>query len=116
MMTTVNRTGAGAEEAILFLREADKVFAILDEAAEAPDAEIERLMADREAARKARDFKKADAIRDELLRRGIELLDTPQGTRWRRKSGASPIRRGRARWGSSRGWPGGLPCGSKRTS
>jgi len=85
MMTTVNRTGAGAPEAVAFLREADKVFAILDEAEEAPDAEIERLMADREAARKARDFKRADAIRDELLGRGIELLDTPQGTRWRRK-------------------------------
>jgi len=85
MMTTVNRTGEGAEEATLFLREADKVFAILDEPEEAPDAEIERLMADREAARKARDFKKADAIRDDLLGRGIELLDTPQGTRWRRK-------------------------------
>jgi cysteinyl-tRNA synthetase len=84
LMTTVNRTGAGAGEAIAFLREADRVFAILDEA-EAPDAEIERRIAEREAARKARDFKRADAIRDELLRRGIELLDTPQGTRWRRK-------------------------------
>jgi len=83
LMTTVNRTGAGAEEAIAFLREADGIFALLDEQ-EAPDAEIERLMAEREAARKARDFRKADAIRDDLLRRGIELLDTPQGTRWRR--------------------------------
>jgi cysteinyl-tRNA synthetase len=85
MMTTVNRTGAGAAEAILFLREADRVFAILDEEEAAPDAEIERLMQDRESARTKRDFKRADAIRDELLRRGIELLDTPQGTRWRRK-------------------------------
>ncbi|HEX5139263.1 MAG TPA: cysteine--tRNA ligase [Planctomycetota bacterium] len=85
LMTTVNRTGAGAKEAVAFLREADRVFAILDEPEEAPDAGIERLMAEREAARKSRDFKRADAIRDELLSRGIELLDTPQGTRWRRK-------------------------------
>ncbi len=85
LMTVVNRTGAGATGAVAFLREADKVFAILDEPLAAKDEEIERLMADREAARKSRDFEKADAIRDELLRRGIELLDTPQGTRWRRK-------------------------------
>ncbi|MCK6462001.1 MAG: cysteine--tRNA ligase, partial [Planctomycetes bacterium] len=85
LMTTVNRTGAGAKEAVAFLWDADRVFAILDEPEEAPDAEIDRLMADREAARKARDFKRSDAIRDELLQRGIEILDTPQGTRWRRK-------------------------------
>jgi cysteinyl-tRNA synthetase len=85
LMTTVNRTGAGAPEAIAFLRDADRVLAILDEGDEAPDVEIERLMAEREAARRSRDFKRADAIRDDLLRRGIELLDTPQGTRWRRK-------------------------------
>jgi cysteinyl-tRNA synthetase len=84
LVTTVNRTGAGVTEAIAFLREADKVLAILDEP-EGADAEIDGLMASREAARKSRDFKKADAIRDDLLRRGIELLDTPQGTRWRRK-------------------------------
>jgi cysteinyl-tRNA synthetase len=84
MVTTANRTRRGATEAIAFLREADRVFAILDERGEAPDAEIERLMAEREAARKARDFRRADAIRDELVRRGIELLDGPQGTRWRR--------------------------------
>jgi cysteinyl-tRNA synthetase len=40
----------------------------------------------RKAAKKARDFKAADAIRDELLLKGIVLEDTPQGVRWKRKA------------------------------
>ncbi|HEY6837190.1 MAG TPA: cysteine--tRNA ligase [Geobacteraceae bacterium] len=46
-------------------------------------AEIERLIAERAEARKAKDFKKSDAIRDMLLSRNIELLDGPQGTTWK---------------------------------
>ncbi|MHC4819806.1 MAG: CysS/YqeB C-terminal domain-containing protein, partial [Planctomycetota bacterium] len=48
------------------------------------DEEIERLIADRNAAREAKDFAKADAIRDRLAAQGVELLDTPQGVRWKR--------------------------------
>jgi len=40
---------------------------------------------EREAARKARDFARADALRAELLARGVELEDTPGGTRWRKR-------------------------------
>jgi cysteinyl-tRNA synthetase len=46
--------------------------------------EVERLIADREAARKARDFGKADGIRDELRQKGIALEDSKDGVRWRR--------------------------------
>ncbi len=46
--------------------------------------EVERLIADREAARKARDFGSADRIRDELRRKGIALEDSKDGVRWRR--------------------------------
>lgn len=48
------------------------------------DAEIEKLIEQRQAARKNRDFQEADRIRDELKQRGIVLEDTPQGVKWRR--------------------------------
>jgi cysteinyl-tRNA synthetase len=45
-------------------------------------AAIERLIAERTAARKARDFKRGDAIRDDLLARGVVLKDSAEGTTW----------------------------------
>jgi len=49
------------------------------------DPEIETLIQKRQEARKNKDYAAADAIRDELLEKGIVLEDTPQGVRWRRK-------------------------------
>ena len=46
-------------------------------------AEIEARIADRVAARGARDFARADEIRAALKGRGVELMDTPAGTTWR---------------------------------
>ena len=48
------------------------------------DAEIEKMIEERQAARKARDFKRADEIRDELLAQGIILEDTREGVKWKR--------------------------------
>ena len=48
------------------------------------DADIEALIEERQAARKAKDFKRADEIRDELSAKGIILEDTRAGVKWKR--------------------------------
>ena len=52
---------------------------------EIPDAGIEALIEERQAARKARNFARADEIRDQLKAMCIELMDTKQGVKWSRK-------------------------------
>ena len=49
------------------------------------EAEVESMIEQRTAAKKARDFKKADEIRNQLLDRGVVLEDTKDGVRWKRK-------------------------------
>lgn len=51
---------------------------------ESLDSEIETLIEERQAARKAKNFAEADRIRDLLKERGIELLDTRDGVKWKR--------------------------------
>ncbi|MCE7032824.1 cysteine--tRNA ligase [Lysobacter sp. GX 14042] len=54
------------------------------DAAAGDDARIQALVEERETARKARDFARADAIRDQLAAEGVLLEDTAAGVRWRR--------------------------------
>lgn len=57
---------------------------IVERKAESLDVEIEALIEERQAARKAKDFGKADEIRDRLLTMGITLKDTREGVQWKR--------------------------------
>ena len=57
---------------------------IVDKEEELLDEEIEKLIEERQAARKAKDFKRADEIRDELAAKGIILEDTREGVKWKK--------------------------------
>ena len=49
------------------------------------DSEIEALIEERKNARAQKNFKRSDEVRDELLAKGVEIKDSPQGTTWVRK-------------------------------
>ena len=55
-----------------------------EEAAASADPEIDALVEARAAAKKAKNYAEADRIRDELKAMGVEIIDTPQGTKWRK--------------------------------
>ncbi len=77
---------ATAEEraaAMAMLRHANRILDVI-EFPQAVDAEVERLIAERQADRDRRDFARADEIRQQLLAMGIQLDDTKDGTRWKR--------------------------------
>ncbi len=78
---------ADAREALDYLARFDAVFDVLHPSASAAglsDAEIEALVAERAAAKKSRDFARADQIRAELAAKGVVLEDTREGVRWKR--------------------------------
>jgi cysteinyl-tRNA synthetase len=74
--------------ALDFLARFDSIFDVLKPTAQTnaiSDAEVEAKIAERTAAKKAKNFARADQLRDELLEQGIILEDTKSGVRWKRK-------------------------------
>ena len=68
----------------LLVKLADVLGLIIDKKEEILDDEIEALIAERQAARKEKNFARADEIRDELAVKGIVLLDTREGVKWKK--------------------------------
>ena len=81
----INSSKELCEKALELIRELGLPLGILQKTTKGDlEEEIESLIAERQQARKDRNFALADKIRDELKARGIELLDTPQGVRWKK--------------------------------
>ena len=68
----------------LLVKLTDVLGLIVDKKEDILDEDIEKQIEERQAARKAKDFARADAIRDELLEKGIVLKDTREGVQWKR--------------------------------
>ena len=89
MWAAVKDTAAAKGELYATLLEMDRVLGLgfadmQEQELTISEAEIQRLIAERDAARNAKDFAAGDAIRDELKAKGIILEDSPTGTVWRR--------------------------------
>lgn len=75
-----------AEEAIQLFKRIDSVLGVMTwNWEETLPEEIQKLIVEREDARRKRDYKKADEIRAEIEKRGIILIDTKDGVKWKRK-------------------------------
>ena len=91
LVTFSNKTADG-DSSVAFLDVVLQVFEnltdvlglVVNKEAELLDSEIEQLIEERQQARKAKDFARSDAIRDELLSKGIILEDTREGVKWKK--------------------------------
>ena len=77
----------GLSSALVFIERADDILGFLPDSQEIKmdESEVEALIAERDEARKAKNFARSDEIRDILASRGIAIEDTPLGTRWKKK-------------------------------
>ena len=87
-MNDVNKLRLSKKDAsnvINLMKEFDNVLGVIDFDIKAEiSAEIKKLIDEREEARKKKDFEEADKIRGELKKKGIELIDTKEGARWKK--------------------------------
>jgi cysteinyl-tRNA synthetase len=89
---TANRLGnegklgkSQVEQSLEFLQEVDSVLAVIDFAGGSDDPDIQRLVDERNEARKRRDFPMADQLRKQLEDLGVVVVDSPTGTAWHRQ-------------------------------
>ena len=85
----INTNEASSKEFLKALKEeiimlSDICGLIVEKKQEMLDSDIEALIEERQAARKAKNFQRADEIRNELLDKGIILEDTREGVKWKR--------------------------------
>jgi cysteinyl-tRNA synthetase len=73
------------DEIVAFMKRIDSVFALLDFPGDILGEDIAALVAEREEARRLKNFTRSDEIRDTLKTKGIVLEDTPSGVMWRRE-------------------------------
>jgi cysteinyl-tRNA synthetase len=78
---------ADAGRIVAFLRDLDRVLAILDEPVEGLEPKLAALLEQRASARAAHDWAASDRLRDELAAAGVVVDDTADGQRWRRVVG-----------------------------
>ena len=82
-----SKVGKGnSKEIIEFMQKIDTVLGIFEEKEEKIDDQIQKLIDERELARKNKDFKRADEIRNQLKEKNIILEDTKDGVRWKKIS------------------------------
>ncbi|MBI2668099.1 cysteine--tRNA ligase [Candidatus Woesearchaeota archaeon] len=79
----VNKSGGG-KKTLEFLKDIDSIFNILTFEEDKLEKEITKLIEKREKARKEKNYKEADKIREELNEKGIILEDTKNGVRWKK--------------------------------
>ncbi|MBI2576684.1 cysteine--tRNA ligase [Candidatus Woesearchaeota archaeon] len=87
LMNNINKLdiGKGDAGAVLdFFGRVDQVLGILEQPDQAVDSKVKGLIQKRDNARASKDWKKADEIRELLRNEGIELMDTEQGTIWKK--------------------------------
>ena len=86
-VATRSLSSADARRAAAAIRELDTVLGILEEAGQELREDLAALLEARVVARRARDWRRSDELRDALAAAGIVVEDTPDGQRWRKAGG-----------------------------
>ena len=75
---------AQVEKILDFVRQVNCILDVIELEDTPGDEHLQRLIDERQQARAARDFSRADALRQELQSQGVQIIDTPAGPRWKK--------------------------------